>query len=102
MKKLFAIILALSMVLSMGACAKQEAAHQPAEPVQTEAATEAAQPAAPAAPVNVMVLNGTTGFGMANLMDAASRGEAAQEYAAAELDEANGADRLFGFVDFHS
>jgi len=28
----------------------------------------------------VMVLNGTTGFGMANLMDAAAKGEAAQDY----------------------
>ena len=87
MKKLFAIILVLSMVLSMGACARKEAApatqptaEQPAETAAAEVATEATEPAAPAAPVNVMVLNGTTGFGMANLMDAAARGEAGQEY----------------------
>ena len=67
MKKLIAFVLAMIMVLSMTACAKEET--QP-----TAAATEAA------APVNIMVLNGTTGFGMAHLMDAAAKGEAAQDY----------------------
>ena len=86
MKKWIALTLALGMLLSLTACAKEEV--QPTAAV-TEAATEA--PAAPettavpveqesAAAVNVMVLNGTTGFGMANLMDAAAKGEAAQEY----------------------
>ena len=89
MKKLIAFVLALAMALSMTACAQE--APQPAEAAaQTTAATEAAAVAettaapaeteAAAAPVNVMVLNGTTGFGMANLMDAAAKGEAAQEY----------------------
>ena len=81
MKKLFAIVLALMMVLSITACAQEEA--QPTA-APTTAATQApvpAETAAPApAPVNVMVLNGTTGFGMANLMDAAANGTAAQEY----------------------
>ena len=84
MKKLLAIVLALVMVLSVTACAKEEpqptvaATEAPAEAVtQTTAAPETE---AAAAPVNVMVLNGTTGFGMANLMDAAAKGEAAQEY----------------------
>ena len=86
MKKLIAFVLALVMALSLAACAKEEP--QPTA-AATEAATEAvpvvettaaAETAAPAAPVNVMVLNGTTGFGMANLMDAAARGEAAQDY----------------------
>jgi len=81
MKKRIAIVLALLMVLSMTACAKEETQPTAAE---TAAPTEAAQevPAATAAPapVNVMVLNGTTGFGMANLMDAAAKGEAAQDY----------------------
>ena len=82
MKKLFAIALALVMVLSMTACAKEEAQPTVAE---TAAPTEAAPVEVPAetaapAPVNVMVLNGTTGFGMANLMDAAVKGEAAQNY----------------------
>jgi len=80
MKKIIAFVLALVMALSMTACAKEE-------PQPTTAASEAAvettaapETQAAAAPVNVMVLNGTTGFGMANLMDAAARGEAAQEY----------------------
>ena len=85
MKKLTALLLALVMVLSVTACAKEEPA--PAETaaptevpvVETTAAPET-EPAAPAASVNVMVLNGTTGFGMANLMDTAAKGEAAQEY----------------------
>ena len=91
MKKLIAFALALVMALSMTACAKEEA--QPATeaaPVveTTQAAVETE--AAAAAPVNVMVLNGTTGFGMANLMDAAAKGEAAQDYHfAVETDASN-------------
>ena len=85
MKKLTAFVLALVMVLSLTACAKEEP--QPTA-APTEAATEAPAVEVTAAPeteaaaaaVNVMVLNGTTGFGMANLMDAAAKGEAAQEY----------------------
>lgn len=93
MKKLIAFVLALVMALSMTACAKEEAQPTAAAteaPVATEAApvaeateaeTEAAaEPETAAAPVNIMVLNGTTGFGMASLMDAAAKGEAAQEY----------------------
>ena len=78
MKKGIALLLVLGMLLSMTACGGKEAA-----PAETAAPTEtAAAPVetAAAAPVNVMVLNGTTGFGMANLMDAAAKGEAAQEY----------------------
>ena len=99
MKKLFALVLTLCMLLSMAACAAPETAPvtQATEPqTTTETTTEATQasettqPTAPAAPVNVMVLNGTTGFGMANLMDAASRGEAAQEYSfSVETDASN-------------
>ena len=93
MKKLLAIILTLCLVLSMTACGAEEPAPQtqPAvadrtpettqtEPSQSEETTEATETTVPAEPIDVMVLNGTTGFGMANLMDAASRGEAAQEY----------------------
>ncbi len=68
MKKLFAFVLLVCMVLTLGACGLQEADSQPGGSK------------GPAGPVNVMVLNGTTGFGMANLMDAASRGEAALDY----------------------
>ena len=88
MKKLIAIALALVMLLSMTACAKEEPQPTAAETVaETAAPTEEivqdlpAETAAPAAaPINVMVLNGTTGFGMASLMDAAAKGEAAQDY----------------------
>ena len=101
MKKLFALVLTLCMLLSMAACAAPETAPvtQATEPqtttetvteTTTEATAEATQPTAPAAPVSVMVLNGTTGFGMANLMDAAARGEAAQEYSfSVETDASN-------------
>ena len=86
MKKTIAFVLALVMALSMAACAKEASA-----PVETAAPTEAPTEAvvettaapeteAATAPINVMVLNGTTGFGMANLMDAAAKGEALQEY----------------------
>lgn len=84
MKKFTAILLALVMLLSVTACGKEAApAETAAAPVETTAAVETAAPTeapVPAAPINVMVLNGTTGFGMANLMDAAANGEAAQEY----------------------
>ena len=80
-RNLFALMLVLAMVLSMAACAQEETPVTTA-PAETAAPTTeiAVETTAPAVPVNVMVLNGTTGFGMANLMDAAAKGEAAQEY----------------------
>ena len=88
MKKLIAFVLAMIMVLSMTACAKEEAqptaaATEAAAVETTEAVvaeTEVPAETEAAAPVNIMVLNGTTGFGMAHLMDAAAKGEAAQAY----------------------
>ena len=84
MKKFIAMFLALTMAVSLAACGAKEAPAETAAPVETTAAVvETGTPTeapVPAAPVNVMVLNGTTGFGMANLMDAAAKGEAAQEY----------------------
>jgi NitT/TauT family transport system substrate-binding protein len=89
MKKLFAMLLSLCLILSLTACAAKEnqsavqatqAATQAPTEAPAQAPTEAPTEAAPAAPVNVMVLNGTTGFGMANLMDANAKGEAAQGY----------------------
>ena len=82
MKKFVAWILTAVMLLSMAACAKEE----PQVPETTAApsveTTEAAleTTAAAAVPVNVSVLNGTTGFGMANLMDDAAKGAAALDY----------------------
>ncbi len=92
MKKIIALLLALTLALSLGACAKEEPAPTaaPAEtPAVTEAPTEAPTEGAKTA-MNVMVLNGTTGFGMANLMDAAVNGQAALDYAfTVETDASN-------------
>ena len=90
MKRIIALALAALMLLSLAACGQTEA--QPtAAPTEAPVVTEAA-PETTAAPetepaekidadlVNVMVLNGTTGFGMANLMDAYDKGESAQHY----------------------
>ncbi len=81
MKKMIAFALVLVMLLSMTACAREEAPAPTAAPTEAIVETTAA-PETEAAPtdINVMVLNGTTGFGMANLMDAAARGEASQNY----------------------
>jgi len=90
MKKLISLILAAVMLLSLTACVKAEP--QPtAAPTEAPAVTESpAETQAPAVPVNIMVLNGTTGFGMANLMDAAAKGEASQDYTfSVETDASN-------------
>ena len=94
MKRIVALILAALMLLSLAACgAKEEPAPTTEAPVVTEAVPEttaAPETEAPAVPVNIMVLNGTTGFGMASLMDAASRGEASQAYSfSVETDASN-------------
>ena len=83
MKKVFAILLALSMLLAMTACGGN------APETTAPSVPETTAPVA-AEPVDVMVLNGTTGFGMANLMDAAANGAAAQEYTfSVETDASN-------------
>lgn len=103
-RSVLSLALAVLLVLSMTACGQEEPqptaaptteavletpavetqAPEP-QPVETEEQTEA-----PAAPINVMVLNGTTGFGMANLMDAAAKGEASQSYSfTVETDASN-------------
>lgn len=94
MKKWIAFALSMLMVLSLAACGQQEAPAPTAAPTvaATEAPTEAPTetPTQPAAPVNVMVLNGTTGFGMANLMDDAANGKAQQAYSfTVETDASN-------------
>lgn len=78
MKKWIAWILTLAMALSLTACAGE--APETAATVAAAQETLPPETLAPADPVKVMVLNGTTGFGMANLMDAASREEAKQAY----------------------
>ena len=95
MKKLLAFVMALTMILSLAACgAKTEAPAETTQPaLQTEAVLEttaAPETEAPKVSANVMVLNGTTGFGMANLMDAAANGEAALDYTfSVETDASN-------------
>ena len=89
MKKVFATLLSVAMLLAMTACGNAPEATAPATTTAatevTEVPTETAvapveTTAAPAEPVNVMVLNGTTGFGMANLMDNAVNGASTQSY----------------------
>ena len=65
MKKLLCVILALLLVASLVACGEKA-------PEAREAAEDV--------PVNVMVLNGTTGFGMAGLIHNAKEGTTEQEY----------------------
>ena len=95
MRKLLAFVMALTMILSLAACgAKAEAPVETTQPaLETEAAPEttaAPETEAPKVSANVMVLNGTTGFGMANLMDAAANGEAALDYTfSVETDASN-------------
>lgn len=66
MKKTLSAALAIFMLFTMTACSGR--ASLPAESGTTASA------------IHVMVLNGTTGFGMANLMDAAAKGKAKQTY----------------------
>ena len=94
MKKLISLILAAVMLLSLTACGKTEpqpTAAPTTAPTEAPVVTEAAaETEAPAVPVNIMVLNGTTGFGMASLMDAAAKGEASQDYTfSVETDASN-------------
>lgn len=89
-RNFLALVLSLGMVLSFAGCAQtvapEETTAAPAETAQAVVETTDV----PGAPINVMVLNGTTGFGMANLMDAAANGEAAQEYSfTVETDASN-------------
>ncbi|MBE6932704.1 MAG: ABC transporter substrate-binding protein [Ruminococcaceae bacterium] len=65
MKKLLCVLLALMMVASLAACGEKAGEVQ-------EAAEDV--------PVNIMVLNGTTGFGMAGLIHDAKEGTTEQEY----------------------
>ena len=93
MKKNVCALLALLLTLSLAACGQTAA--QPTT-VPTEPPAESAAPGSavvetqPPVAINVMVLNGTTGFGMANLMDAASNGQTANDYTfSVETDASN-------------
>lgn len=92
MRKLFALLLAALLVLSMTACAKEEAQPTTAATVPATTVIPETEPAVSvdADPIRVHVLNGTTGFGMANLMDAHEQGASSQPYSfAVETDASN-------------
>lgn len=75
-RKAFSIILLAAMLLTLAACGQSPA---PAEP-----------PAEAEPGLNIMVLNGSTGFGMANLMAAAAEGSTALSYSfSVETDASN-------------
>ncbi len=92
MKKIISLVLAFAMIFALAACGSQAPATTEA-PVATEAPTPTELPAPTADPellINAMVLNGTTGFGMANLIHAAQNGEAKLNYSfSVETDASN-------------
>ncbi len=67
LKKTMVLLLVLTLTVSLIACGKKE--------VEPESG-----PGTENVPISVMVLNGTTGFGMAGLMHNAASGQAAQDY----------------------
>lgn len=85
--KLISLLLMLTMLLGLAACAKDTAKEpdptptpdaQPVDTVDTEL------------PINIMVLNGTTGFGMAKLIDDTAKGDAWLNYnVSVETDASN-------------
>lgn len=75
-KRFSAVFLAVIMITVLAACGQ---ADTPAA-VETDAPVESSESSSDDLTVNVMVLNGTTGFGMANLMYSAQNGEAALDY----------------------
>ena len=76
-KILIAMTLVLAMVLSLAACGSKSDAQQTSEPTPTPAPEVTLDTETP---VNIMVLNGTTGFGMAKLISDTAAGEAALNY----------------------
>ena len=75
-RKIFALILAAALVLSLAACGEKA----PAGGEQFDSEL----------PVRIMTLNGTTGFGMAQLIHKANAGEAALNYSiSVETDASN-------------
>ena len=87
-KKIIAIILAVFMLCSMAACGSKSPATHTDLPVEAPS-TDTDLPAVPAEsevpqpeadPINIMVLNGTTGFGMAKLMNDSANGESQLKY----------------------
>ena len=90
MKRILSVLLVFILCLSLTACGAQKTDEKPAD--QPEAAAEPAEATPETAaqddqldvdaelPINVMVLNGTTGFGMAKLIADSQAGETALNY----------------------
>ncbi|MBE6557867.1 MAG: ABC transporter substrate-binding protein [Ruminococcaceae bacterium] len=107
--RIFSLVLALCMLLTVGAVLT--ACNGSSDPVDTTAtdatqgtadtSAETTAPTAQKTDVKVMVLNGTTGFGIAPLMDKNAKGEAANNYTfSVETDAANiTASLINGSVD---
>ena len=77
-KQFIALMMILVMMLSLAACGNKSAeTQQPAEPTPAPTPDVVLDTETP---VNIMVLNGTTGFGMAKLIADTSAGEAVLNY----------------------
>ena len=93
-KRIFSAITALCLAFALAACGAapaQETSVQESAPATEAPAQETAAPSPDTElEIDIMVLNGTTGFGMAPLMADAAAGEAALNYAfSVETDASN-------------
>ncbi len=93
-KKIIAVLLTLVILSSLAACGGKNPATEtdlpveapstdsdlPSAPAEPEAPTQPEAPQLSDDPINIMVLNGTTGFGMAKLMADFAAGESALNY----------------------
>ena len=85
MKRTLTLILTLILTLNLAACASAPAAEPTAEPAPTAEVQTDAEPSAEAGEdaeqlVRVMVLNGTTGFGMAKFIADEAEGRTARTF----------------------
>lgn len=89
-KRVFSAILALCLALALAACGAAPAQETSAPATEAPAQETAAPSPDTELEIDIMVLNGTTGFGMAPLMADAAAGEAALNYSfSVETDASN-------------
>lgn len=89
-KRIFSAITALCLALALAACGAAPAQETSAPATEAPAQETAAPSPDTELEIDIMVLNGTTGFGMAPLMADAAAGEAALNYAfSVETDASN-------------
>ena len=89
-KRVFSAITALCLALALAACGAAPAQETSAPATEAPAQETAAPSPDTELEIDIMVLNGTTGFGMAPLMADAAAGEAALNYAfSVETDASN-------------